>query len=93
MVSEVNAEKLEALAKEYEFVTGKWIMFVPIDEIDALWRKIGLELLEGRLKSVIYVKVDAVGDDETSPYTEKEKKISFGTRNFTDKANMLMVRK
>ncbi|KIP11233.1 hypothetical protein PHLGIDRAFT_139222 [Phlebiopsis gigantea 11061_1 CR5-6] len=63
------AEKLKEISTKHSFVSGKWLMFVPADKVDAVWASIAASLVEGPLASTsAYLTKVATSPREQRPY-------------------------
>ena len=55
---EVTAERLQKLAADHDFLTGKWIAFATKVDVDRLWRKLVKALMEGEFsEQALAIKV------------------------------------
>ena len=85
----VTKEKIEELAKEYGFLTGKWMLMVSNHQADEIWQKLGKAILDKRIPKALYIKTNAK-DDEPEIY-EGTSKISVVTPDFTKKSDVFEV--
>ena len=54
----MSEERLRLLAREHGYVSGKWIAFVPPDQVDRAWQTLGAAVVEGdRPNNVTAIKV------------------------------------
>ena len=81
---EVTQSKLEELARKYNFLTGKWMMYIPWSKANDIWQKSIKKLLDGTLKNVLYVKIDTKDERPESVYDKDRTKICFITPDFTN---------
>ena len=85
----ITKEKIEKLAKEYGFLTGKWMLMVPNQKADEIWQKIGKAVLDKKIPKSLYIKMN--GKDDDSKIYEGTSKISVVTADFTKKSDVFDV--
>jgi hypothetical protein len=68
---------------------GKWLVFVPVAQIDEVWAKIELATEEGRLGSSVKVATARPNPNATNPDT---KVICVYTYDWTDEADVKRIR-
>ena len=59
--------EIEAVARQAGLLTGKWIMYVPLASVDALWRQLVLLAVREEALGPVAVKVASAGLARTHP--------------------------
>ncbi len=84
---QLNERIIDSIAEEVDCKVGKWLLFYPEKEIDAIWKKIARAVLKGALGSCEHVKV-------ATALQKKEKYlICVYTPNYLDAVDVMNVRK
>lgn len=90
--------KLFALAKNTNVLTGKWLLFVPVQAVDRIWSIIAEDTLTGKLgcSAKVATEIDP-SDPDSQPTTtttsdsDKPRLICVYTINFNDKSDIKRV--
>jgi len=77
-------EAIARAAVEAKCTSGKWMLFPPVGEVDAIWRTVVEETIEGRFGPTSKVATDG-GDGKN------ERLICVYTKDFSDKADVRRV--
>ena len=80
-----SADLLESLAKEYNVVVGKWMLFTSRDKAKDTWKRIAKDVTEGNLGSS--AKISTLSNDSKQQHV-----ICVYTRDYTDQEDVLRVR-
>ncbi|KAL6077602.1 hypothetical protein QOT17_002074 [Balamuthia mandrillaris] len=91
----LSVETTSRLAKKYNVLVGKWLLFPPPAAVDSLWAMIARGTVEGSLGSCS-AKVSTVPNNSNSNNNEEDSNKNFVmcvyTHDFTDHAHVLQVR-
>jgi len=63
---------MKELANKYKVTTGKWLIAIPWNKADEVWKKLVDALLEGKFADdlgVLFIKVHGRSDPESNPYS------------------------
>ena len=85
---DVTPSKIVDLAEKYEFLSGKWIMFLPCMLASEVWRIAVSRLHHGIMKNVTCITIDKIDEKVDS---EAFTKISFWTDSFRNELLNIQV--
>ncbi len=80
--------KYEQIAKKVKFeLVGKWLIFVPLKEVDATW-----EIIKKAVESGLLGYCAKVSTNAKTPYDPNTKVICVYTTNYKDQKDVMAVR-
>jgi len=85
----VHAERKNGTYPEHSENGGKWLIFVPLSLVDALWEEIRRATEEGKLGGSAKVATARPNPNATNPYT---KVICVYTYDWTDESDVKRIR-
>ena len=77
----ITKETILDLAVKYDYLTGKWMLFVPNKKVDEVWQRLGKAILDHKIPQVLYMTMTATDDSPDRPNNHKTK-ISVVTPRF-----------
>ena len=98
----MTQDSITALAKKFDFKTGKWMMPVPWTEADEVWGKLARGILDGKFGEdlgVLFINIHGRSDPKTNPHSWVKGEVkpnailSVETDDWTSEENSMEVAK